>query len=89
MFQRVPPKFERLLVLSAISDQLEQFKKLQAEIRKNVENCFPVGCRVRVGKNPSEATVKGYHLDDPGSVAVLFENGNIWYKPVESLSLVE
>lgn len=66
---------------------IREYELAYGSLRQRVRQDFPVGSLVRVGNNPSVATVVGYSEHSPECVDVQFENGNIWSKNVAFLSL--
>ena len=74
--------------MSSIDIMIGKYEHARSELEATVQIVFPIGSKVRVGENPSIAEVRGYSESSPEWVYVLFENGNIWEKPVRSLALV-
>ena len=62
------------------------YEKAYSNLRDAVRSKLPLGSLVKVGSNPSVATVLGYSEGSPEYVDLLFENGNIWSKHVSSIS---
>ena len=75
--------------MSSIDIMIAKYEHARSELEATVRSTFPVGTRVLCGRNPSIAKVAGYSENSPCWIQLLFENGNIWDKPVRDVRHVE
>ena len=66
---------------------IREYELAYGILRQRVRQDFPIGSLVKVGDNPSIATVVNYSEHSPEYVDVQFENGNVWSKHVALLRL--
>lgn len=68
------------------------FREAKERAEKLVREAFPLRHKVRVAFSGAESVigiVHAYVADSPDQIAVMFENGNVWDKPVHRLTLVK
>ena len=75
--------------MSSIDIMIAKYEHARSELEDTVRAAFPIGTRVVCGRNPSIARVIGYSANSPCCIDLLFENGNIWAKPVRNVRHVE
>jgi len=75
---------------SALLSDVAKFRESKEAAEQSVRAAFPLGSRVRVQLEhmPVEAVVHCYVADSPDRLGILFENGNVWDKPIESVELI-
>jgi len=76
------------IVHTDIGNAIAEFQKAKRELDEAVRAEFPIGCRVAVklDRVTAIAAVHAYVAGFPDRLALLFENGNVWDKPVEKIS---
>ena len=79
-----------------ISERIKHLTEIRCHAKSLVRDMllseFPIGEVVRVGNRPhaNYAIIRGQCLGDYhfGDIDLLFENGNVWSKPVDGLTVV-
>lgn len=75
--------------MSSVDIMIAKYNHARCELEATVRSAFPVGSKVRCGRNPSIATVVGYSENSPCWIHLQFENGNTWDKPVRDVRLAD
>lgn len=75
---------------AALNRIVNLFRNAKRSAQEAVERAFPIGARVRVQLEymPVEGIVHCYVADSPDRLGILFENGNVWDKPIESVTVI-
>jgi hypothetical protein len=76
------------IVHTDIANAIAEFQRAKQELEEAVKAEFPIGRRVAVNLDrvTAIAVVHAYVAGFPDRLALLFENGNVWDKPVEKIS---
>jgi hypothetical protein len=81
-----------VIELAEMLSAVVAFREAKAEAERLVRKAFPLRSEVRVkfeSGNETSGIVHAYVADSPDQIAVMFENGNVWDKPVHRLTLVK